>query len=77
MKSITDEVHKHHTMFQGSGTYMPKVGTKVKKAQKNLAAYLASKGNNAAYKDWLYKLNRNDKLPRGKFFKDKKAGKLF
>lgn len=75
MKSITDEMHKHHTMFQGAGTYMPRVGTKVIQVQQDLGEYLALKGQNAAYKDWLHKLNRNDKLPRGKFFKGKKAGK--
>ncbi|EOX3117583.1 hypothetical protein ACPFMY_000422 [Vibrio cholerae] len=33
------------------------------------------KGKNAAYKEWLHKLNRSDQLPRGKFFKSKKAAK--
>ncbi|WP_045861723.1 hypothetical protein [Teredinibacter purpureus] len=28
-----------------------------------------------AFREWQYKLNRNDQLPRGKWFKDKKAGK--
>lgn len=29
----------------------------------------------SAFKDWQYKLNRNDTLPRGKFFAGKVAGK--
>jgi hypothetical protein len=29
------------------------------------------------FKDWLYKLKRGDKLPRGKWFKCKKAGKPY
>lgn len=58
-----------------TGTYMPRVGTKVIQVQQDLDKYLALKGKDAAYKDWLHKLNRNDKLPRGKFFKGKKAGK--
>lgn len=29
----------------------------------------------AAFRDWQHKLNRNDQLPRGKFFKGKQAGK--
>ncbi|EMY9430701.1 hypothetical protein ABCY68_004661 [Salmonella enterica] len=28
-----------------------------------------------AFRDWLYRLNRKDKLPRGKFFKGKVGGK--
>ncbi|MBY7933061.1 hypothetical protein KW447_19025 [Vibrio fluvialis] len=75
MKNITDEMHKHHTMFQGAGTHMPRLGTKKVQVQQDLEEYLSLKGKNAAYKEWLHKLNRNDKLPRGKFFKGKKAGK--
>lgn len=29
----------------------------------------------AAFRDWQHKLNHGDQLPRGKFFKGKKAGK--
>ncbi|EMW7305238.1 hypothetical protein AAFN31_004014 [Vibrio parahaemolyticus] len=29
----------------------------------------------AAFRDWQHKLHRNDQLPRGRFFKGKKAGK--
>jgi hypothetical protein len=29
------------------------------------------------FTDWQYKLKRGDKLPRGKWFKDKKAGKPY
>lgn len=29
---------------------------------------------NPAYRDWIYKLRKNEKLPRGKFFKNKVAG---
>ncbi|WP_045391873.1 hypothetical protein [Vibrio rotiferianus] len=75
VKSITNEAHKQHTMFQGAGNYIPRVGTKTVQVKQDLDEYLALKGKNAAYKDWLHKLNRNDKLPRGKFFKGKKAGK--
>lgn len=32
-------------------------------------------GKNAAYKDWLNKLISTDQLPRGRFFKGKKAGR--
>jgi len=32
---------------------------------------------NAAFRDWQYKLNRRDSLPRGKFFKNKKAGRPY
>lgn len=39
LKSITDEMHKHHTMFQGAGTYMPRVGTKVIQVQQYLDKY--------------------------------------
>lgn len=28
-----------------------------------------------AFQDWLYRLNRKDKLPRGKYFKGKVGGK--
>ncbi|MDL0603677.1 hypothetical protein O3K13_06690 [Yersinia pestis] len=28
-----------------------------------------------AFRDWLHKLNRSDKLPRGKYFKGKMGGK--
>lgn len=28
-----------------------------------------------AFQDWLYRLSRKDKLPRGKFFKGKVGGK--
>lgn len=31
----------------------------------------------AAFRDWQHRLKRGDKLPRGKFFKGKKAGKPF
>jgi len=52
-----------------------KFGSKFHTVSQNLDEYLAYRGKNAAYKDWLHKLNRGDKLPRGKFFKGKKAGK--
>lgn len=52
-----------------------KFGSVSHTVNQNLDEYLASKGKNAAYKDWQYKLNRKDKLPRGMFFKGKKAGK--
>ena len=52
-----------------------KFGVKSHTVSQNLDEYLAYRGKNAAYKDWLYKLNRGDQLPRGKFFKGKKAGK--
>lgn len=29
------------------------------------------------FQDWQYKLKRGDKLPRGKWFKGKKAGKPY
>lgn len=29
----------------------------------------------AAFKEWLHKLHPNDQLPRGAFFKNKRAGK--
>lgn len=32
-------------------------------------------GKNAAFKEWLHKLGRKDTLPRGRFFRGKKAGK--
>lgn len=31
----------------------------------------------AAFRDWQHRLNRGDKLPRGTFFKGKRAGKPF
>lgn len=31
----------------------------------------------SAFRDWQHRLNRGDKLPRGKFFKGKQAGKPF
>ncbi|MBS0044184.1 hypothetical protein KFE26_18025 [Shewanella sp. M16] len=37
--------------------------------------YMRKNGVNAAFKEWQGKLNRNDQLPRGQFFKGKKAGK--
>ncbi|EGQ9696261.1 hypothetical protein [Vibrio diabolicus] len=52
-----------------------KFGVKSHAVSQNLDEYLAYRGKNAAYKDWLYKLSRNDQLPRGRFFKGKKAGK--
>lgn len=30
------------------------------------------KGFNPVYEDWIKKINKNDKLPRGKYFKKKK-----
>lgn len=32
------------------------------------------RGKNAAFRDWIYKLQRGEQLPRGKFFKGKKPG---
>ncbi len=32
-------------------------------------------GKNAAFREWQRQLRRGDKLPRGKFFKGKVAGK--
>ncbi len=54
-----------------------KFGSKSHAVSQNLDLdkYLAYRCKNAAYKDWLHKLNRGDQLPRGKFFKGKKAGK--
>ncbi|UTZ34926.1 hypothetical protein HB762_27065 (plasmid) [Vibrio campbellii] len=43
-----------------------KFGVKSHTVSQNLDEYLASRGKNAAYKDWLFKLNRGDQLPRGK-----------
>lgn len=28
-----------------------------------------------AFRDWIYRLNKGEKLPRGKYFSGKKAGK--
>lgn len=43
----------------------------IKQAERQKAQRLKT----AAFRDWQHKLNRNDQLPRGKFFKGKKAGK--
>lgn len=51
---------------------LPSVGDLVYVKDKNRPEYPRQ---GALIKDWLHKLNRNDKLPRGKFFKGKKAGK--
>jgi len=31
-------------------------------------------GKNAAYRDWLMRLKKGEQLPRGKFFRGKRAG---
>jgi hypothetical protein len=36
----------------------------------------ACPGKDAAFREWRGKLRRGDKLPRGRFFKGKKAGLL-
>lgn len=36
------------------------------------AALYSEPGKNAAFREWLGTLDRNDKLPRGSFFRDKK-----
>ncbi len=48
-----------------------KLGTKGFIATQDYADF----GKNAAFRAWQRKLNRGDRLPRGKFFKGKRAGK--
>lgn len=38
-------------------------------------SYLAYRRKNAAFEEWRQKLNRGDRLPRGRFFKDKRPGR--
>jgi len=52
-----------------------KFGSKLITVTQDANTYLKHKGKNAAFKDWIYKLNRGDTLPRGKFFQGKSAGK--
>jgi hypothetical protein len=48
----------------------PKIDTLVEAVARQKARHLKT----AAFREWLHKLNRNDQLPRGRFFRDKKPG---
>ncbi|HHC7087292.1 TPA: hypothetical protein ACN376_003994 [Vibrio parahaemolyticus] len=50
-------------------------GFDVKKAQAKAEQEKAYRLKTAAFREWQHKLHRNDTLPRGAFFKGKKAGK--
>tara|TARA_Y100000780_G_C13548965_1_gene364526 strand:- start:51 stop:275 length:225 start_codon:yes stop_codon:yes gene_type:complete len=53
----------------------PKFGTQIVPVVQELTEYKRLAGKNAAFRQWQQKLKRGEKLPRGKFFKGKKAGK--
>ncbi|EJX5614664.1 hypothetical protein OEA42_004006 [Vibrio parahaemolyticus] len=46
-----------------------KFGVNFHEVSQNLNEYLTYRSKNAAYKDWLHKLNSGDQLPRGKISK--------
>ena len=57
--------------------YSPKFGRKTVTVQQNFGEYKRMIGTGAAFREWQLNLNPNDRLPRGKFFKGKKAGRSF
>lgn len=52
-----------------------KYGASVNRSTQDADNYLTERGKNAAFKDWINKLNLGDRLPRGKFFKGKSVKK--
>lgn len=46
----------------------------VTQAMPDIERYEAYRRKTAAFEEWRQNLNRNDRLPRGKFFKEKKPG---
>lgn len=52
-----------------------KPNSKIVGITQSLDEYKRLAGKNAAFRVWQYKLGRGDKLPRGKYFNGKKAGK--
>lgn len=46
----------------------------IEKIKKQTEREKAQRLKTAAFLDWQHKLHRNDQLPRGRFFKGKKAG---
>ncbi|EMY6611141.1 hypothetical protein ABCL16_003396 [Vibrio parahaemolyticus] len=77
METITDKMLNHHTMFFGSGSYTPKFGVKTVHATQKHDDHANHRNKNAAFKEWLHRVNRGDQLPRGAFFRGKKASKPF
>lgn len=57
--------------------HQPKFGVKKIAVKQNVDSYKRLLGKNAAFREWQQKLNRGDKLPRGKYFKGKAAGRPF
>lgn len=55
--------------------HQPRPGTKLVAITQNLPEYKRLAGKRAAFREWQYKLSRGDKLPRGKYFNGKKAGR--
>tara|TARA_B100000700_G_scaffold292896_1_gene353334 strand:- start:858 stop:1082 length:225 start_codon:yes stop_codon:yes gene_type:complete len=53
----------------------PKFGTQLVPVVQAPTEYKRLVGINSAFKEWQYKLKRGEKLPRGKYFNGKKAGK--
>ena len=53
----------------------PKFGAQIVPVVQELTEYKRLAGKNAAFQQWQHNLKRGDKLPRGKFFKGKKAGR--
>lgn len=49
--------------------------TESDKLKKQAERKKAQRLKTAAFRDWQHKLNPSDQLPRGKFFKEKTAGK--
>lgn len=53
----------------------PKLGADVRMVEQNLDDYKRKAGTNAAFREWQFKLRPGERLPRGKFFKGKTAGR--
>ncbi len=49
--------------------------TEIEKTIKQAERQKVQRLKTAAFRDWQHKQNPNDQLPRGRFFKGKKAGK--
>ncbi|EGR3042467.1 hypothetical protein DMW15_22940 [Vibrio parahaemolyticus] len=62
------EVKHHEVVSAKSGSGLSILQAKVEREK-------AYRLKTAAFQEWQHKLHRNDTLPRGPFFKGKKAGK--
>lgn len=64
--------------MQSSVAGMQRYGTRtvtVIQTRPDLERYEAYRRKTAAFEEWLQKLKRDDRLPRGRFFKGKKPGR--